>query len=144
MRLLKVEKMMRAKSPVAARTAAMLPRRSTSPVRAASRAGSSSGMRRNSRCSSDPAVSTSAIASVHPIPSSPMERPLKTLVTVKARPCTVPTMPLALAWRSSGTSRVTVVESAMLRMFSTTAPMRMMVVKNQNAGPPMSTSCASG
>ncbi len=73
-----------------------------------------------------------------------MESPLKTLVTVNARPCTVPTMPFAFACRSTGMSRVTVVESAMLRMFSTTAPNRMMPENSQKIGPPMLSRVDSG
>jgi hypothetical protein len=53
-------------------------------------------------------------------------------------------MPFAFAWRSTGTSSVTVVESAMLRRFSITAPNRMMPVNSQNHGPVMSTSTDSG
>ena len=85
-----------------------------------------------------------AITSVQPMPSRPIASPLNTLVTMKAMPCTVPTMPFAFACRSTGTSRVTVVDSAMLRMFSITAPKRMMPEKSQNHGPPMSSSADSG
>ena len=56
----------------------------------------------------------------------------------------MPTMPFAFACRSTGTSRVTVVDSAMLRMFSMTAPNRMMPANSQNHGPPMSSSADSG
>ena len=59
------------------------------------------------------------------MPSSPIASPLKMLVTMNAMPWTVPTRPLAFACRSTGTSSVTVVDSAMLRRFSTTAPSRM-------------------
>ncbi len=78
------------------------------------------------------------------MPSSPMDRPLKTLVTMNASPCTVPTRPLALACLSTGTSSVTVVDSAMLRMFSMTAPSRMMPPNAQNIGLPRSSSADSG
>ena len=78
------------------------------------------------------------------MPRSPMASPLNTLVTMNAMPCTVPTRPFALACRSTGTSRVTVVDRAMLRMFSTTEPKRMMPVNTQNHGPPRSRSADSG
>ena len=87
---------------------------------------------------------TIAIASVHPIPSCPTESPLNTLVTTNDSPCTVPTRPLALARRSSGTRSVTVVDSAMLRMFSMTAPASTTPEKIQNQGPPRSSSALSG
>ena len=90
------------------------------------------------------AVRTIAITSVHPMPSRPIARPLNTLVTMNATPCTVPTRPFAFACRSTGTSSVTVVDSAMLRMFSTTAPNRMMPENSQNHGPPRSSSADSG
>ena len=45
---------------------------------------------------------------------------------MNASPCTVPTMPFAFACRSTGTSSVTVVDSAMLRMFSTSVPKKML------------------
>jgi hypothetical protein len=83
---------------------------------------------------SDSAMSTSAMRMVGPIPSRPTERPLKTLVTRKASPCTVPTMPFAFACLSTGTSSVTVVESAMLRSCSTTAPASITTAKIQNHG----------
>ena len=82
--------------------------------------------------------------SVQPIPRKPMARPESTLVTTKARPCTVPTSPFAFACRSTGTSRVTVVDSAMLRRFSTTAPAKIMLAKIQNSGPPRSSIADSG
>ncbi len=78
------------------------------------------------------------------MPSSPSASPENTLVTMNASPCTVPTRPLALACRSVGTSRVTVVDSAMLRMFSTTAPSSTMAANTQNHGCPRSTSVDSG
>jgi hypothetical protein len=59
-------------------------------------------------------------------------------------PWTVPTSPLALSRRSAGISRVTVVDSAMLRRFSTTPPMRITPANTQNHGPPQSTSTLSG
>ena len=85
-----------------------------------------------------------AMASVHPMPRKPIASPLNTLVTTKAMPCTVPTMPFAFACRSTGTRRVTVVDSAMLRMFSITPPNRMMPENSQNHGPLMSSSADSG
>ena len=86
------------------------------------------------RWSSEAPVSAIAMASVQPMPSRPTLRPLKTLVIMNAMPWTVPTRPLALSRPSSGTSRVTVVDSAMLRMLSTTLPARMTAVKSQNHG----------
>lgn len=56
----------------------------------------------------------------------------------------VPTRPLALARSSTGTSRVTVVERAMLRMLSTTPPMRITPANAQNTGPVQSMSRSSG
>ena len=144
MRLLNVEKMMRAKSPLAARTAVQLPRKSSSGALLASRFGSSSGIRMKRRCTSTSAVNTIAMSTVHPIPSSPIESPLKTLVTRNARPCTVPTRPFAFACRSCGTSSVTVVDRAMFRMFSMTPPNRMTAPNTQNIGLPRLTSSDSG
>ena len=59
-------------------------------------------------------------------------------MTRKPSPCTAPTSPLAWARPSSGTMIVTVVDSAMLRAFSTTPPKRMTPVNSQNHGPPRS------
>ena len=59
---------------------------------------------------------------VQPMPSSPTDSPESTEVTMNISPCTMPTSPLALARRSGSIRMVTVVERAMLRMFSTTAP----------------------
>lgn len=53
-------------------------------------------------------------------------------------------MPFAFACRSGGTSSVTVVDSAMLRRFSTTDPSRMTPANIQNHGPPMSARADSG
>ncbi len=78
------------------------------------------------------------------MPRSPIARPLNTLVTMNATPWTVPTRPFALACRSSGTRSVTVVDSAMFRMCSTTEPNRMMPENAQNHGPPRSRSADSG
>ena len=142
MRLLNVEKMMRANSPGTARIAATAPRTSTNAAFSV-RSGSFSGMRSASRCASATTVNPIAIASVHPMPRRPTEKPESTLVTRNARPPTVPTSPLAFACRSVGTSRVTVVDSAMLRRFSTTAPARMMPLNSQNHGAPRSSSSAS-
>ena len=79
-------------------------------------------------------MKTMAMATVIPIPSNPTDRPLKTLVIMNAMPCTVPTKPLALSRPSSGTSKVTVVDRAILRMLSTTPPTRMMPAKAQKTG----------
>ena len=84
-----------------------------------------------------------ATATVQPMPSRPTLRPLKTLVIMNEMPWTVPTRPLALSRPSSGTSRVTVVESAMLRMLSTTPPIRMTPANSQNQGLPQSASRSS-
>ena len=77
------------------------------------------------------------------MPSSPTLRPLKTLVIMNEMPWTVPTRPLALSRSSSGTSRVTVVESAMLRRLSTTPPTRITPVNSQNHALPQSASRSS-
>ncbi len=52
---------------------------------------------------------------------------------MKAMPWTAPTAPLARSRSPAGTRRVTVVESAMLRMFSTTLPTRITLANTQNA-----------
>ena len=61
-----------------------------------------------------------------------MTRPLKTEVIVKATPLTVPTRPLALSRRSSGTRRLTQVDRAMPRIEPATEPMRTRAVSSQN------------
>jgi hypothetical protein len=91
-------------------------------------------MRRVSRCANAKAVSTRATTMVHPMPSSPTDSPESREVMMNISPCTMPTSPLALALRSGSMRMVTVVDSAMLRMFSTTAPTRMISVKIQNQG----------
>lgn len=145
MRLLKVEKRMSAKRPPIASTARSEPRRSTPrAVSSASSSTTSCGMRSVSRCARLTLVRATAIAIVQPMPSCPIARPESTLVTMKARPCTVPTRPFAFACRSSGTSIVTVVESAMLRICSTTAPPSTIAPKSQNHGAPRSSSIGSG
>lgn len=73
------------------------------------------------------------------MPSSPIDSPLKTLVIMKAMPCTVPTCPLALSRWPSGTSRVTVVDRAILRRLSTTPPSRITPANAQKTGPFQST-----
>ena len=78
------------------------------------------------------------------MPRKPIARPENTLVTRNARPCTVPTRPFAFACFSTGTSRVTVVERAMLRSCSITPPNRITAENSQNHGPLRSSSDASG
>ena len=63
-----------------------------------------------------------------------MTRPLKTDVTANDTPVTVPTMPLARSRRSSGTSSVTHVDIAMLRIWPATEPSRVRPVITQNSG----------
>ena len=75
------------------------------------------------------------MTTVAPIPSRPMDSPESTEVTMNAIPWTIPTSPLALARLSGSTRMVTVVARAMLRMFSTTAPMRVTAANPQNHGP---------
>ena len=87
---------------------------------------------------------TTAMAIDQPIPRNPTASPLKTLVTRKPRPWTVPTRPFALARLGPGTSRDTVVDRAMPRSCSTTAPASMTMLKIQNHGPPMSRRIAFG
>ena len=101
-------------------------------------------MRSVSRCAKASAVSTRATTTVQPMPSSPTDSPESTEVTMNISPCTMPTIPLALARRSGSMRMVTVVERAMLRMFSTTAPIRMITVKIQNHGCVRSSSQAVG
>ncbi len=78
------------------------------------------------------------------MPSSPIEMPLNTLVTMNASPCTVPTRPFAFACRSTGTSSVTSVESARLRSSSTTHPASTTSVNTQNHGPSSASSASAG
>ena len=144
MRLLKVEKMISANRPGARRIAVTLPRKSSALLASGSGVGAPSGMRMKSRCTKVSTIAPIAIARVHPMPRKPIERPENTLVTRNARPCTVPTSPFALARFSSGTSSVTVVDSAMLRSCSITPPNRMIAENSQNHGPPRSSSAASG
>ena len=125
MKLLNVENTISANSPAIARTAASEPRRSNPPCASVAAARTSSGMRSMSRCPKASAVSTRATTIVQPMPSSPTDSPESTEVTMNISPCTMPTSPLALARRSGSMRMVTVVDSAMLRMFSTTAPTRM-------------------
>ena len=63
-----------------------------------------------------------------------MIKPLKTEVMAKETPVTVPTRPLALSRRSSGTSRVTQVDSAMLRIIPATEPSNVKPMRTQNQG----------
>ena len=72
------------------------------------------------------------------MPSMPMARPLNTEVSAKPIPLTVPISPFALSWRSSGTSRVTVVDNATVRRFPAIAPASTIVMKAQKAGRPRS------
>ncbi len=143
MRLLNVEKRMSANSPGTSLIAPHAPRTSMIGWPSAT-CGLSSGMRRKSRCAKASAVAPIAMNRVGPMPRMPIDSPENTLVTMNARPCTVPTSPLAFACRSSGISRVTVVDSAMLRMFSITPPNRMMPANSQNHGPPRSSNALSG
>ena len=139
-RLLKVAKRMSAMRPGTVRIAASAPRTSKWPAWSSGcGSGRTSGMGMVSMSIRARAVSPTAMASVQPMPTKPMARPLKTLVTMKPIPWTVPTRPLALARSSAGTSRVTVVDRAMLRMLSTTAPARMTRTNAQKTGPFQST-----
>ena len=63
-----------------------------------------------------------------------MTSPLKTDVIAKDTPVVVPTMPLARSRRSAGTSRVTQVDSTMLRSPPATDPTRMSATNVQNQG----------
>ena len=143
-RLLKVVKRISAKSPCVALTAPTPAFNSDSPVCPASRRIRGSGILMVSRWTSTTTIATSAMMMVPPMPSVPMARPLKTLVTRNAMPCTEPTSPLAFARFSAGTSKVTVVESAMLRSCSTTAPISITTAKIQNQTPEISSKSASG
>ncbi len=68
------------------------------------------------------------------MPRLPITRPLKTDVTANDTPVIVPTMPLARSRRSSGTSSVTHVDIAMLRIWPATEPSRVRLVITQNIG----------
>ncbi len=63
-----------------------------------------------------------------------MTRPLNTDVTANDTPVTVPTMPLARSRRSSGTSSVTHVDMAMLRIIPATDPASVAPTRIQNQG----------
>src|SRR3712207_1746231 len=69
------------------------------------------------------------------MPRPPMTRPLNTDVIANDTPVTVPTMPFARSRRSSGTSSVTHVDRAMLRMWLATDPSNVMPINTQNHGP---------
>ena len=90
------------------------------------------------------AVTTTAMTMHAPIPSRPMARPLNTEVRAKATPLAVPTRPLARSRPSSGTSRVTVVDSATERRLPAIAPARTSVMNAQKAGSPRSRSAEPG
>ena len=70
------------------------------------------------------------------MPSPPMTRPLNTEVRANDTPVTVPTMPLARSRRSSATSRVTLVDRAMPRIWPATEPSSVTVTSSQNHGLP--------
>ncbi len=144
-RLLKVAKKISASRPGTAWIACHAPRTSTWPFGSSAwRVGGTSGIWMLSTCANASAVSPIAMTNVHPMPSKPTAKPLNTLVTMKPSPWTEPTKPLALSRSSAGTSRVTVVDRAMLRMLSTTAPTRMTTTNTQNTGPVQSTRRSSG
>ena len=63
-----------------------------------------------------------------------MMSPLNTEVMAKDTPVTVPTRPLARSRRSSGTSSVTVVDRAMLRIWPATEPSSVQATSTQNHG----------
>ena len=63
-----------------------------------------------------------------------MTRPLNTDVMANDTPVTVPTRPLALSRRSSGTSSVTHVDMAMLRICPATEPSSVKPASTQNSG----------
>src|SRR6478735_3022481 len=144
-RLLNVEKRMRASSPGTAMTAGITPLK-LNPFGASPSTWATprSGIGTKIRWISATPVAAIAMATVQPMPSSPIDRPENTLVTMKAMPCTAPTRPFALSRRSPGTSRVTVVDNAMLRRFSTTPPTRITPANAQNHGPVQSSSALSG
>ena len=77
------------------------------------------------------------------MPKIPMLKPLNTLVTINPIPLTVPTRPLALALFSAGTSNVTVVDSAILRMLPATAPAKITPENSQSSGPDTSSRTVS-
>ena len=84
------------------------------------------------------------MTSVQVMPRRPTARPLNTDVAAKLSPLTTPTWPFALSRSSAGTSSVTVVDSAMPRALSTTAPASTVRLSAQNAGDAMSVNADFG
>lgn len=137
MKLLNIEKIISANSPGIASTVVKPIFQSAVREWSGSVFGASSGKEIVNRWISEARTNKIASNSVHPIPSNPMDKPLNTLVAINAMPCTAPTRPLAFACRSGGISSVTVVDKAIPRICSTTAPMRMTEQKSQNCQPPI-------
>ena len=90
------------------------------------------------RCTSAAEVRATDMNSAQPMPSMPITSPLNTEVTASATPEIVPTSPLALSRRSSGTSNVTQVDSATPRRLPATEPTSVEPTISQNQGRPMS------
>ena len=86
------------------------------------------------RCTNMAATTTTEPTYARPIPGPPITRPLKTDVMAKEMPVTVPTKPLALSRRPSGTSSVTHVDSAIPRMLPATEPSSVAPTSTQSAG----------
>ena len=76
----------------------------------------------NRRCTKARSVKARAKASVATIPPHATRKPLIAEVVTKPIPVAMPTSPFALSRRSSGTSRVTSVGSAMLRTLPAITP----------------------
>ncbi len=90
------------------------------------------------------AVNATVMMTHAPMPSIPIANPLKTDVSAKAIPLAVPTRPLARSWRSTGTTRVTVVDNATARKLPAIAPASTKTMKTQVSGYPSEGSEPSG
>ena len=133
-RLLNAARRISIPRPGTARIASNAPRMSSRGAVSSWRSGAVSAIRIVSRWTSAPMVSASEPYSAHPIPRLPMTRPLKTDVIANETPVTVPTIPLARSRRSSGTSSVTHVDSAMPRICPATEPSSVSATSIQNHG----------
>ena len=84
------------------------------------------------RCPIASAESPSANASTQKMPRKPMTKPLKIEATTKPTPFAVPTKPLALSRRSSGTRIVTSVDKAIERRLPAIAPNNARVINTHS------------
>ncbi len=119
----------------------IVPRTSTFEVWSSEAAMAGSLSRMNARWTMANAVQTTARSTTYTMPAKPISSPLITEVTRYETPMIEPTRPFARSRRSAGTSKVTVVDMAMLRMLPAITASINTITKTQSSGSAGSVKC---